>query len=266
MEGCVMAKVSVVALDAAPIDNSAAFGKQIETRAIFNREKDPIHLHSHRVKCGEVLRIAGATDCLIYVWQGDVRVGERPLAAGSSVIVEHGSAADITGSAECSLLLTFAARQLAPNAKPGGHVHVLPNERVPRFESEPGSASSVGGGLHADSSCSTCSVWLHENKFPPPPADAPSATPGVGIHSHTEDEIIFVTAGEIRLGSRLHGPGTAVAIAANTLYSFTPGPNGLSFINFRADAPGDIHFQNGLTMDEVGFWRGRLGTPQYLSS
>ena len=260
-----MAKVSVVALDAVPIDDRAAFG-QIETRAIFNREKDPIHLHSHRLKLGDVLHIAGATDCVVFIWQGDVRVGERPLAAGSSVIVEHGSAIDITGSAESSLLLTFAARQRASNAKRGGHVHLLPNENVPRFEAAVETAASVGGGLHADSSCPTCSVWLHENKFPPPLADAPAVKPGVGIHSHTEDEIIFVTAGAIRLGARLHGPGTAVAIAANTLYSFTPGPNGLSFINFRADAPDDIHFQNGSTMDEVGYWRGRLGTPQYLTS
>jgi predicted secreted acid phosphatase len=79
MEGCVMAKVSVVALDAVSIDNSAAFGKQIETRAIFNREKDPIHLHSHRVKCGEVLRIAGATDCLIYVWSASGHWQQAPV-------------------------------------------------------------------------------------------------------------------------------------------------------------------------------------------
>ena len=28
------------------------------------------------------------------------------------------------------------------------------------------SASGVSGGLHADSACETCAVWLHENHFP----------------------------------------------------------------------------------------------------
>lgn len=260
-----MARVSVVSLDAVPVAGSSVFDTQIETRAIFNREKEPLHLYSHRVKAGEALRIADrATDCVVYVWQGSVRVGEQHLVAGSSLIVEHGSGVEIVGNAESSLLLTFAARQPAPDAKGGGHVHLLPNERVPRLYSD--STSPVGGGLHADSSCPTCSVWLHENSFPPPPAAAPVSKPGVGIHSHTEDEIIFVTAGQIRLGTRLHGPGTAVAIAANTLYSFTPGPDGLCFINFRAAAPGDIHFKNGEVMDEVGYWRARLDTPQYLSN
>lgn len=85
------------------------------------------------------------------------------------------------------------------------------------------------------------------------------------MHSHSEDEIIFVAAGAMRLGHMLVGPGTAIAIAADTLYSFTPGPEGLSFVNFRAAMPGDIRFAHGASMSETRFWRERVGRPDYLS-
>jgi hypothetical protein len=123
----------------------------------------------------------------------------------------------------------------------------------------------VGGGIHADSGCKTCEVWLHENHFP---GDRPQLTPEEekrGVHSHSEDEIIFVTDGQIRLGTRLYGPGTAVAIAADTLYSFAVGPEGLSFINFRAAMPSDIKFANGMSMSETGYWQERLPRPEYVA-
>jgi hypothetical protein len=86
-----------------------------------------------------------------------------------------------------------------------------------------------------------------------------------GIHSHTEDEIIFVTDGGIRLGSKLCGSGTALAIAANTLYGFTAGPDGLKFVNFRASAPGAIAFRNRASMDERAYWSSRLARPVYIN-
>jgi hypothetical protein len=117
--------------------------------------------------------------------------------------------------------------------------------------------------MHADADCEGCAVWLHENHFPGSPGLPPEEQQR-GVHSHSEDEIIFVIAGDIRLGTRLYGPGTALAIAADTLYSFTPGPKGLSFINFRAGRPGDIQFANGMRIDEPGYWRERLPRPEYL--
>ena len=160
-----------------------------------------------------------------------------------------------------SLLLTFAASHPAAEPRSGGHVHLLPNEQVPRV-SNLGGPSGTGGGMHANAECPTCQVWLHENTFPPHP-EATSVDAEKGIHSHTEDEVIFVTAGQIRLGNQLHGPGTALAIAADTLYGFTSGPEGLSFINFRAARPGEIRFREG-TMDEVAFWKSRVATPRYI--
>jgi quercetin dioxygenase-like cupin family protein len=58
----------------------------------------------------------------------------------------------------------------------------------------------------------------------------------VAPHAHTASEIIFVTQGELRLGSQVAGPGSAIYIEAETLYGFRAGPAGATFLNFRADS------------------------------
>ncbi len=67
-------------------------------------------------------------------------------------------------------------------------------------------------------------------------------------HAHTEDEIAYVLDGEIRLGSRILGPGDALYVAKDTLYSFKTGPDGCTFLNFRPT-------------DKVGY----LNKDQYLA-
>ena len=52
-------------------------------------------------------------------------------------------------------------------------------------------------------------------------------------HAHLYDEIIFVIAGQLILGSRVLEPGSSVFIAGQTLYSFRAGPDGVHFVNFR---------------------------------
>jgi quercetin dioxygenase-like cupin family protein len=54
-------------------------------------------------------------------------------------------------------------------------------------------------------------------------------------HGHSTAEIIYVTQGELRLGAHIAGPGTAIYIDANTLYGFKVGPEGATFLNFRAE-------------------------------
>ena len=55
----------------------------------------------------------------------------------------------------------------------------------------------------------------------------------VQSHAHLHDEIIYVVAGSLVLGSRVLEPGSSVFIAGNTLYSFRAGPEGVHFVNFR---------------------------------
>jgi quercetin dioxygenase-like cupin family protein len=55
----------------------------------------------------------------------------------------------------------------------------------------------------------------------------------IQLHSHAEDEIIFVRAGLMRAGSRTLHPGDSIFIAGGTFYSFRAGPDGLQMLNFR---------------------------------
>ena len=69
-------------------------------------------------------------------------------------------------------------------------------------------------------------LYLHEARTPPDTEILP--------HVHRTDEIIYVTEGEMHLGARVLRPGSSVYIPANTLYGFKAGPQGLTFLNFRA--------------------------------
>jgi hypothetical protein len=260
-----MARVSIVDLDrAARVESPQALVGDAATRALFAGDNDPLHVHLHRIERDGRLRIASAqSDCVAYVWQGCVEACSEPLSSGSSLIVERGASVDIKGHDAGSLLVSFAASRPAPSPRAGGHVHLLPKERVPRL-ADLGGASGVGGALHADASCSTCEVWLHANTFPPQCEDT-SVDADRAVHSHSEDEVIFVTEGQIRLGARLYGPGTAIAIAADTQYGFSSGPAGLCFINFRAAQPREVRFRGGGVMDEVAYWKARLPSPRYIS-
>lgn len=222
-----------------------------------------LELHRLALSGGEEIAIGPrGVDTVLYVVSGEIHAGGRTLAKGSSLIVEHGAQASVqgTGTKEACLLVFSGDR---PGSATGGAVHLLPRSHVPSAE-RMSAQSDTGGAIHADSACPTCEVWLHENHFsgtePPSPEEAAK-----GIHSHSEDEIIVVLEGSMRLGSRLVGQGTALAVAADTLYAFTPGPDGLGFINFRAHRPGDIRFASGETMSETGLWRALLPRPEYLA-
>lgn len=265
-----MPKVSVVTPQKAQEGQApAGFSGLPGALAYFDDARSPLHLHLHRIAPGDRLTIGPlATDCVAYVWHGAVAAGGWALEPGSSMIVERGQTLTVQGGEASAELLTFHAGQPSEDQRAGGHVHLLPRERVPfraDMSGSGGGSSGVGGGMHADSSCPTSAVWLHENHFPGRDTPMTPEEEKRGVHSHSEAEIIFVTAGEIRLGTKLYGPGTAVAIAADTLYSFTTGPKGLSFINFRAGMPGDIRFANGATISETGYWRERAMTPEYVA-
>lgn len=260
-----MAKVQVITPEKAGERASSlpqGFSGGGEVQTYLEGDKFPLQLHLHRLTAGQSLQIGPLpVECVAYVWRGEAKAGGRPLATGSSIIVEQGQTVSVNGSEQGAQLLAFtSARPLKVQAA-GGHVHLLPADRVPRAADLGG--HKVSGAMHADSDCPTCSVWLHENHFPPgEPLDEKQQERG--IHSHSEDEIIFVIDGEMRLGNRPAGPGTAVAIAAETLYSFSPGPNGLGFINFRAAKPAGINFANGSSMSETKYWREALPRPEYL--
>ncbi len=224
---------------------------------------DSIHLHLVALAPDAVLVVdASGPDRVLFVWEGVVTAGVTELPRGSSLIVERGASVTLTAGAVGAIMFAFAATQ-APASRAGGHVHLMPSSSVPRYAPEPG-LMAASGGLHADGTCASCTVWLHENTLPGLPDEDSRVIAERSTHCHSEDEIIVVIEGSIRLGMRQFGPGTAIAIAADTFYGFTPGPQGVCFINFRPQAPADIRLKNGDTMDEVQYWRDRVPSPQYL--
>ena len=258
-----MAKVSVASVGKArPVPLPAGFSGPETALAVVAGERAPLHLHLHDLAPGARLTVAPTHHAVVlHVWHGALSAGGAALPAASSALVERGASLTIIATEPGTQVLAFTSASPG-NPQSTGRAHLLPRDRVPQ-SADLGGGSHVGGGMHADASLASCPVWLHENHFPPTPAD--TVDTGNGIHCHSEDEIIFITAGSMRLGNRPAGPGTALCIAADTLYSFLPGPDGLSFINFRAGRPGDIRFANGMAIDEVAYWATRLPTPEYLA-
>lgn len=66
---------------------------------------------------------------------------------------------------------------------------------------------------------------LIQIKFPP--------NAMINPHAHEENEIIFVLAGELRLGNDILRAGSSVAVGGDTIYAFQAGPEGLEILNFR---------------------------------
>ena len=260
-----MAKVSIIPFEKArQAPPPPTFSGSEEARTYFDGNS-PLHLHLLNIDRGRTLRVGdSAIDRVIYIWRGAVTALGHVLKQGSSIIVEHGRTLAIQAEDERSVALAFAAANASQQSRQGGRIHLLPEQRIPRTKDE-GQVSGVSGGMHADAECPSCEVWLHENSFPGQLTVAPEEQ-ARGVHSHTQDEIIFVTDGEIRLGTSVYGPGTALAIAANTFYGFTAGPAGLRFVNFRTRAPGDIRFANGGSMSETAYWRERLSRPEYVNA
>jgi hypothetical protein len=249
-----MARVSIVTVDKAA--SVASPDGRITTRTLLG-ETAPIELQVHDVAAGAGLTFhAEDADVALFVWKGAVTAGGAMLTEKSSAVVERGSSLRIEAGADGASVLAFNLNG-DEGARTGGHVHLLPRERVPQTEALGGN-EGIGGALHADAQCPTCSVWLHENSYAM--ADKETA-----VHSHSEDEVIFVHTGSIRLGNRLYGPGTALAIAADTKYGFHSGPDGLGFVNFRGTSPTYTSGDGKTVMDEAELWRGLLGAPVYLT-
>ena len=252
-----MAKVRVVTLKTAePVGVPHGSRGDVECRAYLAGAGDPLHLVHSRMGPDASLLIGGEpNDRAVYVWKGAVRSGDLILREGSSMVVEYGAEAEIVTDDVEADVLVFHEPVRGAARKQGGHVHAMPAERVPRTD-DLGTFNEMGGGIHADADCPHCSVWLHSNDFH---SKDGTVTP---LHSHSEDEIIFVTAGGVILGKRHYGPGTALAVAADTVYGFDSAPGGLSFINFRTASPTATSQNGTMLIDEAQFWISRLGKPQ----
>lgn len=176
-------------------------------------------------------------DEALYVFAGSIRVGEQACPAGGAVIVEAGTAATVDVP-ERARIAHWGARHGTGRADdrpagPGGRVHVV----GPSGSFVSGDPSGVGVRGFAAASCPGCRLSLFEVTRRTERAGRP--------HSHSADEIIFVTAGTVRLGALELGAGTSLCIPGGTRYAEGSGPGGAVFINYRPEASDRTDFVRG---------------------
>jgi quercetin dioxygenase-like cupin family protein len=254
-----MAKVSFATVDSSPVVAPAnEVAGNVETRGLFARDKDPLQLRHHHLQPGAKIHFKGKpSDKVIFVWKGEVEAGGARKEPRSSAIVEYGSDLTVTAGKEGAQILEFTPKERSGDDRAGGHVHLMPNENVNRTIST-GGAKKAGMALHANAHCPTCKVWLHENEY----WDADAET---SLHSHSEDEVMFVTKGSMRVGNKIYPEGSALSVAANTIYGFFSGPDGLAFVNFRNSSPTYTTADGKTKLDEADLWRKACGDPKPLS-
>lgn len=175
-------------------------------------------------------------DDAVYVLEGELEIDGRRCPADGAVIVESGVAA-IAGAVGPTRVAHFGCTDDDPPtggllgaAAPGGHgVHVYgPGGR---FLS--GRREGVHAVWYADSTCDTCRAQLL--KVTSHPHDRNTA------HHHSQDEIIYVIAGAMRLGAYEMTAGTALSIPANARYAPKAAEGGHVFLNFRRDVSEQVY-------------------------
>ena len=169
-------------------------------------------------------------DEALYVRSGSLVVDGRICPSDGAVIVEGGVAASAIAESGTSIL------------------HMGPADSTPPTDGLRGPADSEGrsvrvvgpGGVwatvddsqrtrfFADASAPTNRLWLLAS-------DRPQYFES-SAHSHSQDELIHVLRGEIRVGRRVVGVGDTLWVAADRRYKLYSGNEGVHFINYRRDA------------------------------
>jgi hypothetical protein len=69
-------------------------------------------------------------------------------------------------------------------------------------------------------------------------------------HSHNVDCLYYITAGSLRLGTETLAKGDGFFVGADVPYAYTPGPEGVEVLEFRATNDFDIR----LLANNRAFW------------
>ncbi|MDE0615635.1 MAG: hypothetical protein OXI32_14570 [bacterium] len=169
-------------------------------------------------------------DEAVYVRSGSLAVDRRVCPADGAMVVEAGVAASAIAESDTSILHMGPADSAPPTGGLRGPA-----------ESENRSVRVVGpGGVWAtvddsqrtrffsDASAPTNRLWLLAS-------DRPQYFES-SAHSHSQDELIHVLRGEIRVGRRVVGAGDTLWVAADRRYKLYSGDDGVHFVNYRRDA------------------------------
>jgi len=179
---------------------------------------------------GELRVPARHGDQAVAVLSGRLRVDERICVARGAVVIEAGAGEVVLGALDDAHIVhmgptdpTVPSDGLNGAPFPGRSVHVV-GPRGTYAAVEPGRDTHY----FADSTCPTCRLTL---LYTSRTREYVSET-----HSHSQDELIHLLWGELRLGSQVVQPGDTLAIAADRRYGFRSGADGFGFLNYRRDA------------------------------
>ena len=169
-------------------------------------------------------------DEVVFVLDGGLELDGTVCDPQTAVIVEAGVSAIARAVSDTRILHFGPATAdapvdglLGPALDTGRQVHVVGREDAPQV----GSGDGPGAVYYADSSCPTCRIAFFE---------VHCGTPHIiSSHTHSQDEIIRVMSGELRVGRVTVSAGMSIAVPGELRYGFrTPGP--YSFLNYRRDA------------------------------
>lgn len=210
--------------------NGLSASGSVTTRGVIAGSKRPLWLWMHELEPGAEIRWQRPPiGHVIYVWKGSVEVEGKRFASGCVICIEHGGGSSIVAGDEGAALLHYHRQEPHPSqaSRAGGHVHLVGKDGVLQVKNEEYDVTTT---FWLDSTCPTCELWMHKSHIVNPRPQSLS-------HFHPEDEIIFVVEGGMILGHRVYKPGTAIAVDANTVYSFGVDQGGVAFTNFRATEP-----------------------------
>lgn len=186
----------------------------------------------------------------VYVLDGSLEVAGRPCPTGGAVIVEAQVATEVIAPGGATVVYVGSNDPVPPASgiygpadTSGRTVHVV----GPKGWFRSGAREGVDATWFADSTCPTCRISLFRVDH----------GPGAGgrLHSHSQDEIIYVLRGAVRFGPREYGPGTAFNIPGGVAYRVSY-PSGADFLNYRRDVSEQRLGRDGAPLLEGALARG----------
>ena len=178
-------------------------------------------------------------DEAVFVVEGGISVGDRVVPARGAIIAESDVPLQMTAVGPTKIVHFGPSSPVPPTdgrygpVEPEGHrLHLV----GPRGHWSFRDAEGECGHYFTDGSCPTCRISLHIMYHGPKYEQE--------AHSHSQDELLHVVSGSIRVGRRFVGPGDTLSIDAHTRYRFWPGPEGFEVLNYRRDAS-EMSFPDG---------------------
>jgi quercetin dioxygenase-like cupin family protein len=165
----------------------------------------------------------------IFVVRGALALAHGTCETGEVLVVEAGVPADATSVGDTEIV-HYGSRSIAPPAdgplgppSEGRAVRVVPASGEFRAAQGPADAP-LDKRVFADSTSPTCRMSLHR-------IDGGEGS-RAGSHSHSEDEVMFLLAGELQFGPQTVRAGSFVSITGGSRYGYVATAP-FAFLNFR---------------------------------